>query len=247
MASDGGIQVIQRAGAIIRLLEGRRAGMTLPEIAQEVGLATSTVQRIVRALVDEGLLASDGPRSGFRIGAAILRQGAAAASDIVGKVHPILVQLSAQLEETVDLSVLANGAALFVDQVVGPARLAAVSAVGEHFPLHCTANGKILLAHVAPSDRTSLLGDRLAAYTARTITDFAQLYDELETVRASWLAQDEQEHTDGIIARATGFHDPFGRVFAISVPVPAQRFEAKGHLIERALGDVRNTVLSNIT
>ena len=35
---------------------------------------------------------------------------------------------------------------VFIDQVIGSQRLRTVSAVGETFPLYCTANGKAYLA-----------------------------------------------------------------------------------------------------
>lgn len=57
-----------------------------------------------------------------------------------------LEQLSKELNETVDLSIRRYDRALFVDQVTANQRLRAVSAVGEIFPLHCSANGKALLA-----------------------------------------------------------------------------------------------------
>ena len=45
----------------------------------------------------------------------------------------------------------------FVDQVPAPRRLRATSAVGELFPLHCTANGKALLAALPAAEAAALL------------------------------------------------------------------------------------------
>ena len=59
---QNGIQVIARAAAILRTLESNRDGMSLGEIAKQVGLARSTVQRIVNALAVEGLVSANGAR-----------------------------------------------------------------------------------------------------------------------------------------------------------------------------------------
>ena len=42
---------------------------------------------------------------------------------------------------------------VFIDQVIGSQRLRTVSAVGETFPLHCTANGKAYSPHSRRGDR----------------------------------------------------------------------------------------------
>lgn len=244
--NSNGIQVIARAAAILRALEGETEGMIIPDIAREVALPASTVQRIVKALVVEGLVASAGPRAGFRIGPALMRLGATAATDVIAKINPYLRSLSAALKETVDLSALSNDAALFVDQVVGPARLTAVSAVGERFPLHCTANGKILLASLPPARREMLLPQHLTAYTAATIIDRARLEEEIAGVQMRKLASDAQEHTDGIAAIAVGLTDAMGRTYAISVPVPIQRFLAKQRTIEKLLVEARDTIVAAI-
>ena len=55
------IQVIARAGAILRALENESAGLSLGQIAQRVHLARSTVQRIVAALVAEKLVIAASP------------------------------------------------------------------------------------------------------------------------------------------------------------------------------------------
>ena len=79
------------------------------------------------------------------LGPLLERLAAATRLTLPERVRPALEQLRAELEETVDLAVLDGAQLRFVDQLPAPHRLRAVSAVGETFPLHCTANGKALL------------------------------------------------------------------------------------------------------
>ena len=51
-----GIQVIARAAAILRVLRDSETGLSLGQIARQVGLPRSTVQRIVGALQEERLV-----------------------------------------------------------------------------------------------------------------------------------------------------------------------------------------------
>jgi DNA-binding IclR family transcriptional regulator len=218
------VQVIQRASAILQALKGEPQGLSLSQIAERVGLARSTVHRIVSALETEGLLMSASPTGRFRLGPALASLGASAGRDLALDVHPFLVRLSEEANETVDLAVLEHEHVLFIDQVVADHRLRAASAVGAVFPAHCTANGKALLAALSDDQVRRLLPRRLARLTPATITERAALLDELAEIRELGVAYDREEHTVGICAVGAAVGDPDGRFAAVTIPMPAQRF-----------------------
>jgi DNA-binding IclR family transcriptional regulator len=225
-APANGIQVISRAASILRSLRDEPDGLSLGQIATRVGLPRSTVQRIVHALIAERLLMAASPTSRVRLGTEILALAANSKIDIVEIAHPHLKQLSEAGGETVDLAVLRRDHLVFLDQVAGSHRLRAVSAVGEIFPLHCTANGKACLALLEEAAARKLLANSsltLADGTTRTIDD---ILGELKQVRKSGIAVDEEEHFAGISAVGAAFRDHGGTIYAISIPCPASRFKA---------------------
>jgi DNA-binding IclR family transcriptional regulator len=230
------VQVISRAANVLRALEGEKRGLSLAQIAQRVGLARSTVQRIVDALSEEHFLIAATPTSGVRLGPALTRLAESARVEFDDITRPLLIELSQSVGETVDLSVLKNQGAVFTDQVQGAHRLRAVSHVGETFPLHCTANGKALLS-VAESRRLErFLREKLPRMTPNTITQPDELTKEINTIRRTLVAYDLEEHTEGISAVGTAFIDPIGRAIAISIPVPTTRFKRlKAQLVEEIL------------
>lgn len=230
-----GIQSISRAAAILRALERASAGLGITELAATTELPKSTVHRIVTALVEEDLLVR-GADSRVRLGPAISRLGSAAHEGLAEQLRPLLLSLRRELDETVDLSVLDGAAARFVDQVPAPRRLRATSAVGELFPLHCTANGKALLAGLSAKVAETLLPSRLAQLTPKTIVSKRALLEELEQIRATGLAFDREEHTLGICAVGVAVSAGDGLDAAISVPVPAQRF-----------GEVEKSIVAALT
>lgn len=223
-SSRQGIQVIARAAAVLRALEDEPEGLSLAQIAERVGLARSTVQRIVGALAAEQLLIAASPTAGVKLGPALIRLASAANVDVEQLLRPTLVALAQDLKETVDLSVLKGQSLVFIDQVPGAHRLRAVSAIGESFPLHCTANGKALLALLPGEEWRKHLGRTLPAMTPNTVTSVDALARELQKCRERQVAFDREEHTEGISAVGTAFFDPYGRALAISIPVPTARF-----------------------
>ena len=234
------VQVIARAATILRALEDENAGLSLGQIAQRVNLARSTVQRIVAALETEKLVIAATPNGRVRLGPTILRLAASVRSDFIALARPFLEKLSEELHETVDLSTVKKDHLVFIDQVIGSQRLRTVSAVGEIFPLTCTANGKAHLAQLSDGAVEALVGRSYEARTPKTITRLDALINELKTVRRTGVAFDREEHTLGICAAGVAMHDPLGNAVAISVPVPTQRFVSRqAHIAERLLATKR--------
>jgi len=234
------VQVIARAAAILRALEDESAGLSLGQIAQRVSLARSTVQRIVAALETEKLVIAATPNGRVRLGPTILRLAASVRSDFIALARPFLERLSEELQETVDLSTVKNDHLVFIDQVIGSQRLRTVSAVGETFPLHCTANGKAYLAQLSDSAIEALLGKTYEARTPNSLTRLDTLLADLKTARRTGIAYDREEHTLGVCAAGVAMHDPLGNAVAISVPVPSQRFpESQTMIAERLLATKR--------
>ncbi|MEU6381745.1 IclR family transcriptional regulator [Streptomyces sp. NPDC046909] len=240
--SAGGIQVIARAGQMLRAIREAPGGLTQSELAERLGLPKSTIHRILSALEDEELIAAGrGPRGRYRLGPEILRLAEAGSRDVVRLVHPFLADLSARLTETADLSVLDGGEIRFVDQVDAPHRLRAASAVGESFPLHSCAPGKAILATLPPSRLRELLPARLPSLTSRTITRHQELLDQLSEVRESGIAYDYEEQSEGICAAGVAVRIA-GQLMAVSVPMPAQRFHGREEECVEALLSVRDLV-----
>jgi DNA-binding IclR family transcriptional regulator len=244
--SRQGIQVIARAAKVLRVLENERDGLSLGQIAKRIDLPRSTVQRIVNALADEQLLIAATPNARVALGPAILRMAANTNFDFANFVRPHLESLAQRTRETVDLSMQRGKEMVFVDQITANHRLSAVSAVGESFPTFSSANGKAALSLLDNDSIASLLDDGLFKETANTITNLAELLAEIEEIRKSHIAIDNEEHTEGICALGTAFPDPLGRVFAVSVPVPTTRFGRAKEEITAALLDFRDGMLSSL-
>jgi len=231
---------------ILRCLEDEADGLSLGEIAKRVALARSTVQRIVQALVDEEFLLAASNKGRVKLGPALVRLGSAANIEVAQIAYEHMQELARSLGETVDLSILKRDAAVFIEQVAGSHRLAAVSRVGAVFPLHSTANGKALLACLPTTRRLEIMKGKLQKDTAATITSSDELERQIQTVQKTGLAYDLEEHTDGICAVGTSFLDAFGHSFALSIPVPKPRFKPIQHTLEKSLLATREVLVRQI-
>lgn len=238
-AGNGGVQVIARVGQLLRELDGEPWGLTLTQLASRLDLPRSTVHRLVGALVAEGLLISASSAGRVRIGPEFIRIASNSGIELRQQVEPLMKHISEVTGETVDCSVLEGDQVRVVYLIPTQHQLRAIADVGAAFPLHCSSKGKAMLAELDDDAVTALLPKSLEKFTSRTLTTRAKLAAELAQIRAAGVAYDEEEHVPGICAAAIAAHDPFGSLFAISVPVPTQRFAAAKDTITQVLLDTR--------
>jgi DNA-binding IclR family transcriptional regulator len=226
--SSDGLQSVTRFASVLRALAGNPHGLTLSELSETVELPRSTLHRLLRALEHERLVARAPRRWGP--GTLLTRLGSETNRTLRDELRPVMQRLSADTGETVDLAVLDGRGVRFIEQIPGPHRLRAVSSVGDVFPLHCTANGKALLACLPRSEATALL-TRLPSQTPNTITSKTALWAELDRITREGVAYDREEHTCGICAVGAVVFDPFGPVGAITIPLPTSRFVGREELL----------------
>jgi DNA-binding IclR family transcriptional regulator len=249
MSRDGNIrwsEVIAHAAAVLRALKDSESGLDPADIAERIRLPIRSVQRLLVALESSGLISSAGDSRRRQLGPAFVRLAASIGSKLIEIADPVIARLSSELRETVDLAILRGDGVLFIHQFIGPQRLRAVSAVGELFPLHCTANGKAILAALKKTEMLRLVPKSLPAFTANTITTRSALLAELHKIRESGVAFDQGEHTLGICAVGAAIHDAAGHQLAISVPVPSVRFYDNRDVIADRLLSARSELQQRI-
>lgn len=241
--SQLGVQVIARAAEVLRALEGNEQGLSLGQLAKQLSLPKSTVQRIVAALDHENFVIAATPQVGVRLGPALARIGRSVRFGLVEIAHPCLEELAQRTGETVDLAILKGTEATFVDHIEGQHRLRAVSAIGVSFALHCSANGKAILSLLSEEALVQMKKTfRLTKFTSNSISSWKQLEVELAKIRRTGLAYDIEEHTLGISAVGTPIVGPGGEIASISMPIPSVRFEERREELESALRDCRKSV-----
>jgi IclR family acetate operon transcriptional repressor len=223
------VQSVGRAMRILELVADQPGRLGVTELGRRLGVHKATAFRLVSTLVEGGLLeretASDKYRPGF--GLVRLATTALAELDVVRQARPVLQGLAEGSQETVNLAVLGGHEVVNIDQVAGSHAVVNVNWVGKRTPLHCTSNGKILLAHLPQGERERVLAGPLARRTSRTIVDPELLRTQLHEARARGYAYTVEELEVGLNAVAAPVRGPGGEVIAaVSAAGPAYRVTA---------------------
>ena len=97
--------------------------------------------------------------------------------------------------------------------------------MGDVCPLHASALGKAIAAHLSPHEFRKVLGSgKLARYTESTLTDRQKLHAHLARVRKEGYSTNEEETIRGALAIGAPIFDWAGKACAaISVTAPTAR------------------------
>ena len=222
------VQSVDRAVTILEILARTgEAGVT--ELARELGVHKSTAFRLTAALERRNLVEQNAGRGKYRLGTGLLRLAGATTSrlDLVQESRGVTRQLAQRTGETVNVAVLSDGAALYMDQVAGSSALQPHNWVGQRIPLHATSNGKVLLSALEPSEVARQVPS-LRSYTANTITTMDGLLRELDEVRTRGYAFAIDELEIGLTAVAAPIRNSHGEgVASMSISGPTFRIDAR--------------------
>jgi DNA-binding IclR family transcriptional regulator len=202
------------------------------ELAARLGFSKATVLRLLRTLERFDLIERDTQSERYRLGLKLHQLGSRAATSrtLRTEAHRFLVEMSRRSRETVSLATPAPGGAICLDRLDSPHTVITVcTPVGSIFPAHCTAAGKAILAYLAESEMEEVVRRTgLRQHTPFTITQLAQLKENLRLIRQRGYAVDHQELDRGLSGVAAPVFCAHERVIAaVGIAGPTQRFRGK--------------------
>jgi IclR family KDG regulon transcriptional repressor len=186
------------------------------EVANAVGVHPRTARRLLNRLLVEGYATRTGPRRrqyGVTLKLVSVAQHALEHADLLREAAPFVQRLRDDAAARIQLSVASYRSALaLVDE--DPANEAtARPQLGEKVPCHCSASGRVLLAHRARWC-DSVLSRPLESHTNRTVVDPKELRAQLVDIRQHGYAIEEGEYVEGLASIAAPVFDHTGEAVA---------------------------------
>ena len=216
------IQSLARGLKIMELLAASPDTIGITELATHLGVDKSSASRLVQTLVSYGYAEQDTNTRRYRLGPQVVRLSRSMLTrmPLRDEAKPFLRQLVDLTGECAHLAILAQGQALYIDQVESMASLRVTTGVGTLAPLHCSALGKCLLGF----DNATPFPTELPGFTPRTITDTETLRIHLEQARRQGYAVDDEEYEYGVRCVAAPVFDYRGKIVgAMGISGPAGR------------------------
>jgi IclR family pca regulon transcriptional regulator len=241
-------QSLERGLAILLCFTYERPLLGISELADMLGMSRSTTHRYVITLVALGYL-YQGEHRKYRLALRVTDLGMSAmnATSLREHARPYIEELSRRSAFTVAVAVLDGPDVLSVDRVRGSRRgqrlIDLGLTAGSRLPAHCTATGKLLIAHLPARERRELIAElHLNGGGPGTIASKRALRAELHAILEEGIASSREELAPGLLAIAAPVRDESGETVAaagmaahssmISLPVLVERLGP--HLISTA-------------
>jgi DNA-binding IclR family transcriptional regulator len=231
------IQSVDRAIRVLTALQGARR-MSLSELSTRLDLAPSTTHGIVRTLVEHGMVVQERGSSRYQLGPAVLRLGNVYLDtlELRSKAIPWAEDLARRTGLAVRTGVLLIDDVVIIHHEPRPDGSRQMPEVGIVIPAHASALGKAMLAFQPDEAERMLKDGELRSMTGETLTDPDDVRRQLDEIRGTGIAREQDEAVLGEGAVASPVFDSWGDVVgAIGVVVSGASDEDPGtHVRETA-------------
>lgn len=230
-ASRYHVQVLDRAFAILGLLEEDGAEIGAAKVAGRLRLHKTTAHRML-AVLEHNEYIERSPLTGkYHLGWRLGDLGMRAISRMDPReiARPELARLVDETGETARLGVLRQGEVASIASVQSRRTLRTPATVGHRSPAHCSSQGKAILAFLTEEELHAFVHEYGSkAYTKNTLTRISSLRAELERIRTHGFAVDNEEFEEGLKCIGAPVKDYSGAVVAaISIAGPCSRLNGE--------------------
>lgn len=236
--------VVRSAARVLDLLEyfaEATDSSSLAKVATTFKMPKSSALGLLRTLQVRGYLVKDAHGS-YRINETFKARGFGWGGDtlahLIAMAEPVLDELSEALGETVILGDLtSDGTVRIVLQSRSTQAVRYEASQGMTVPAHCTAMGRVLLAHLPRAERDSVLAKQpLQRFTPETIVEPKALHHVIDLAREKGYCTIVDEFDRGATGIAMAILDAKGRpVAAMNVACISARIAGRHEQIIAAL------------
>ncbi len=240
---------LQKAFKIVWLVSKHQGELGLSDICRRLHMNKTTVFRYVETLVYLNILEKHRETYYLGIGLAVLGGKVRIQAEIIEWIHPVLVELAQEVNETVNFAQLSGNNALYLDRVESDRGLQMKAIIGANLPCHCTALGKAILAILDPDKAEELLAAvELEKMSKSTITDTAVLMKQIESMRSRGYYSEREEFDDELACVAVPLKVPeLNFIGGISISGPIYRLdEERLSFLAQRLQKTRDEILKRL-
>jgi len=211
------MQLLERAMTIAKVLasEASENSLSISELSAKCNLPLSTLHRILKAMIKEGMIEQDDQTKQYRLGTIWMELGLQVydTMDYISKIRPELERLAREVEESVYLSKPAGLDTIIIERIdsaANPIRI--YDQLGIRIPMHIGAANKAILATMPVSQSKEII-EQLIPHE-----EIADLEAQLEQIRLQGFAISHGERTAGTSSIAVSILNGFNEVVgAVSI------------------------------
>lgn len=222
------IQSVSHALDVLEQFVGDVDELGVTELSKRLKLHKNNVFRLLATLESRGYIEQNKSSESYRLGIRCLQVGQnyVAQMGLLKQAQPIIQDLAESAGETAFVAVLRKTTVVQLAAVEADRPIRLRACIGDTLPLHCTASGKVHLAHIPPAELQENYLSTLYRHTENTLTDHVALQAHLRTVAEVGYGLELGEHIPDVNAVAVPIRDYTRNVVgSIAVAGPSHRMD----------------------
>ncbi len=228
------VQPVEKALGVLAYVVECGQVVSLKTVSEALEIPKTTAFRYLQTLSRAGYLDHDLVRNRYSVGPR-LRSMARTDTSITRArelAQPLMMELVREFEGTVNLAVKGDGSVVYLEVIDGLMGFCTKARSGDSNPLHSTALGKAILAHMPQSETRDYLSRPLSERTGRTLIEREELERQLRQIAQSGYAIETGENEDGAMCVGAPILDERGYpLVAISIAVPLARMSTSHAMV----------------
>lgn len=216
-----GTKCLTRTVEILNSFDFDTPMQRVSDIAAKLGVTQSTASRYLSALLDIGLLERDPDTGYYSLGVALVKYSGIflTSSPLYRNAYHELSELHRKTKLHTHLGVQFDNRYMCIGSAGYRTPFDAFTPIGYTYPLHSTAIGKLILAHLPKKALQSALArDKLTTYQENTISDEESLQKQLHQIRQRGYSTIYNESLNNVSALAAPIYNP-NRMFVGGISV----------------------------
>lgn len=237
---DYTVPALQKGLRILEMFDSQCRVLSQSEMAQRLGVSTSSLYRIVHTLTAMGYLNKIGTNT-YTLGTQVVSRGFSylASREIVEVAAPFITQLRDSTSLSSHVGIRDGTEVLYVFRALALQRVSVNVPVGTRFPLHTTAMGRALLMGMSPAELQNLFkGRRLDGYPRPAPQTMPELIALCEKERAQGWTCHYSDHSTALAVPIRNFTGQVIAAINISGPDPVMHAEGA---MDTLLDELRKT------
>ena len=178
------VQSLEKGLAVLGVFTAARPLMTIADIAEQIGQDVASVRRSLLTLAELGHVRQQGKRFALTARVLDVAYQYLASLPVWAVAHPVMEELSGQLNETVSVGVLDARDVVFILRVPAKRFLTFDPSIGSRVPAHLHSIGHVLMAAMAPAELEAFVrGIDFSPRTTHSIAGPKPLTARVQTTR----------------------------------------------------------------
>ena len=199
------VHAVEKAVALLDCFWREKKPLSLTELSRMTGWPKSTVHNLLASMMDSAVVEQSLSDGKYRLGMHLFEYGCVISEhwDVVKLARPHLNALAVRTGESAYLATLNADKLLIIESAEPNNVFRVASTVGTRLPVHCSSQGKAILAHMdLASARRILRRTGMKSYTVETIQSEEEYLQQLKSVRQAGYAAEYEEYRNGMCSFA---------------------------------------------